>query len=172
VPSDVRRQALAIPSPKATTLVAVLSNPPLTSGSRTAGRVELARRLLAFDRVLVANLLGIPTRSTLDVTRAGADESAWLTAREHLVDALGNAEGVLLAFGVQPPGTPARTYFSAQVAWLAGELRQRRLATWTLGGLPRHPSRWQRWTSRAHPGMPFETAVRLGLLRSPADTPS
>lgn len=167
MPIHTQHRPLPIPSsPDGTLLVAILSNPPLTDGSRSIARVEVASRLLGFSRFRIVNLLGVPTRSADDVAEAGADGRAWVAARVPILEALDIADCALLAYGIQPPGAPARAHFRSQIDWLRGELRARRVPAWTLGGLPRHPSRWQRWTSRVQPGTPFETALRDGLLLS------
>lgn len=51
------------------TLLAVLTNPPLTDGTRTLRRVDLAAELLGFDQQRVANLFAVPSHATGATTR-------------------------------------------------------------------------------------------------------
>lgn len=152
-------------------LVAVLSNPPLTDGQRTIRRVRLAADLLGFDEVIVANLFGLPSVSTRAIAHIGAAEEGWVMARAPLQSSLDVSGGVLIAYGVTPPTGPARRHFEAQLEWLCLHLTARDLPMWQVGDGPRHPSRWQRWTSRAHPNLEFPEALRCSLKVFPSTSP-
>lgn len=145
-------------------LTAVLSNPPVTDGARTLRRVELARELLGFPRVDIVNLFPLPSYRTGAISQLGIDQSAWLPARQALLDGLSRSSGVLLAFGTTEPSGPARQHFQSQVQWLRRHIQDTRLPTWQVGPAPRHPSRWQRLTYRTHPGVPFTEALRDSLI--------
>ena len=147
------------------TLLAVLSNPPLTDGRRTLQRVELAVSLLGFDRVLVGNLFAVPSHATGAISALGLGPEGWETARAHLDDHLAACDGALLAFGVSAPSGEARERFRSQVRWLHDRTVAVGLPTWQVGDGPRHPSRGQRWTSRAHPDLAFPDALRTSLVR-------
>ncbi len=148
----------------AATLVAVLANPPLTDGRRTLGRVALAGELLGFAEAKVANLFSMPSLATGAIDELGATAAGWLAARPSLETALAGADGVLLAYGATAPAGPARTHFREQVEWLQTRINQLALPGWQVGDGPRHPSRWQRWTNREHPEVPFSEAVRRSLV--------
>lgn len=141
------------------TLLVIGSNPPVTSGQRTLGRADLARRLLGFDQVEIANLFSGPTYRTGGVALAGVSGDGWLHARTRIQDALDRAEAMLLAYGTSKPSGLAGTHHTQQVDWLEAQIAQRGLPVWCVGGLPRHPSRWQRYTFREHPGVPFHDAL-------------
>jgi len=145
-------------------LVAVLSNPPVTDGQRTFRRVELACSILGFDAHRVVNMFAHPSHATGELDRLGAEVSGWVEARPDIAAALDTGGGVLLGYGSTSPAGIARLHFRAQVDWLADQLSGLALPVWQLGDGPRHPSRWQRWTHRAHPGIPFEEAVRRSLV--------
>lgn len=145
-------------------LVAVLSNPPVTDGRRTIRRVEMATTILGFDTHRIVNLFAHPTRATGELDLLGADESGWHEAQPKIAVALNDAGGVLLGYGSTGPAGAARLQFRAQVDWLTGCLSTLMLPVWQVGDGPRHPSRWQRWTHRAHPNTPFEDAVRRSLV--------
>jgi hypothetical protein len=66
---------------------------------------------------------------------------------------------VLLGYGVSRPPGVAGLHFQNQVVWLMEVLANSNLPIYAVGGAPRHPSRWQRWTSRTHPEAPFELAL-------------
>lgn len=148
-------------------LVAVLSNPPVTDGRRTVRRVELATMILGFDDHRIVNIFAWPSHATRELNLLGAADSGWAEARPGIVTALNSAAGVLLGYGSTAPVGLARIQFRAQVDWLKGQLSTRMLPVWQLGDGPRHPSRWQRWTYRAHPNIPFDEAVRRSLVSVP-----
>lgn len=149
------------------TLLVIGSNPPTTSGSRTLARAEQARSILGFDQVLLANLFSLPTYRTGAIGALGSTPHGWADARPPLLEALEQSAGVLLGYGVGRPAGEAATHHADQVRWLENHLRSQELPVWWVGGAPRHPSRWQRHTSRAHPGETFATALKKSLqLRS------
>jgi len=151
------------------TLVAVLTNPPLTDGKRTLRRVALAAELLGFDNFAVANLFSVPSHATGAIAELGTTEDGWLAARASLDACLELGNGVLLAYGATLPTGEAGFQFRQQVAWLRSRLAALALPTWHVGDGPRHPSRWQRWTYRQHPAVPFPEALRNSLVPVPAD---
>lgn len=158
-----------MPAASRKTLVAVLANPPLTDGQRTLRRVALAAELLGFDDVAIANLFSVPSYRTGAITELGAAEDGWLAARDSLETCLGVGDGVLLAYGATSPSGEARVQFRQQVAWLHHRIAAEDLPTWHVGDGPRHPSRWQRWTCRAHPDVPFVEALRDSFVPIPVD---
>lgn len=151
-------------------LLAILANPPLTQGTRTLRRVELAADLLGFSQFSVANLFALPSYASGEIAVLGAEEDGWLTARELLESGLQTTHGVLLAYGARAPVGIARLHFGRQVEWLHGLIAERQLPSWHVGDGPRHPSRWQRWTHHMHPGVPFVEALRQSFV--PAGTDS
>ena len=64
------------------TLVAVLTNPPVTDGKRTLRRVDLAAELLGFDHVTVANLFALPSHATGAITDLGVTEDGSVAGSE------------------------------------------------------------------------------------------
>lgn len=158
----------AFPHPaRMRTLLVVGSNPPTTSGSRTLARAEQARSILELDKVLIANLFSVPTYRTGGISSLGSMPQGWADARAALLEGLDQSSGVLLGYGVGRPAGEAAWHHDDQVQWLEMHLRSRELPVWWVGGAPRHPSRWQRYTSRAHPGDAFVRALEKSLqLRS------
>src|SRR4051794_31018520 len=152
-------------SPKpARRLLAILASPPLaTSGSRTRARLTLAARLIGCDTFAVANLISIPTTDVLDISVVGHEKASWCDARIRLAAQLDDAEDVLLGWGCTEPVGAARKHHRSQVAWLRTEVSRHGFRPWTLGGKPRHPSRWQRYTARYHNGLPFVDALAEAL---------
>jgi hypothetical protein len=138
-------------------------NPPETSGSRTLARTELARQLLGLDAVDLGNLFALRTRSAVELPDVACQQDGWLSARAGLIDGLSRADGVLLGYGVQAPTGVAGDHFRSQVIWLEFALRSIELPVWLVGGAPRHPSRWQRYTHRMTPDKPFRDALREAL---------
>lgn len=142
------------------TLLAVLANPPLTDGNRTVRRVDLATALLGFAQHRIANLFALPSHATGAIAHLGQDETGWAEARDALTDHLAAADGVLLAYGCTAPAGEARHHFRRQVDWLLDHSVAATIPSWCVGDGPRHPSRWQRWTSRSHPDLAFPDALR------------
>jgi hypothetical protein len=126
-------------------------------------RVQQAANLLGFERVEIVNLLDVPTATVLDHSVAGREPAPWLSSRRLIVEGLDRTNAVLVGWGCVEPQGPARQHHRSQVAWLRDALSQAGSAIWTVGGSPRHPSRWQRYTSRAFPGVPFPTALARSL---------
>jgi hypothetical protein len=147
------------------TLLAVLSNPPTTRGERTLGRVRLACDILGFDDFLVANLFSLPSRSTRQIAELGQTAAPWTAAREPIENQLCGADGVLLAYGLDSPPGAAGHWRHEQLNWLDSALRTHGQPTFWVGGEPRHPSRWQRCTSRRHPAIAFRDALALELTQ-------
>jgi hypothetical protein len=145
-------------------LVAILATPPrTTSGARSAARVHLAARIIGASSVTIVNLLDVPTDDVNAVSEAGRDVSHWLRTRGYLKEHLVMADDVLLAWGVSEPTGPARYFRRDQISWVHTEIRMLGATSWMVGGLPRHPSRWQRHTSRDFPGRSFPSALRASL---------
>lgn len=154
-------------------LLVVGLTPPATSGARTRARVNTARQLLGFATVDLVNLFAFTTHDATDLSVAGQQSDGWHAARPVLGAGLENADGVLLAYGVQLPTGLARTHFRSQVDWLERRLVEVDLPVWLVGGAPRHPSRWQRYTHRTAPELPFEQALHLALrLREATPAPA
>lgn len=157
--------------PDSRTLVAVLTNPPLTEGRRTLRRVELAADLLGFTQHRIANLFALPSHATGAIAHLGRHEAGWDQARAALTEQLNSADGILLAYGCTAPVGNARHHFRRQVDWLLTRSIDANLPSWCVGDGPRHPSRWQRWTSRAHPDLAFPDALRASLARLDTNVP-
>jgi len=145
-------------------LAVILSNPPLTSGTRTLNRVDLARRVLSCDAVSIANIFPLATHRTGAVAAVGIERDTWLGARASISASLDGASKVLLAYGVQEPSGMARLHFREQVLWLSEEIQGRGLTAVQFGNRPLHPSRWQRFTHRTYPELDFPKAVHKVLV--------
>lgn len=145
-------------------LLVVCSNPPTTSGARTRGRVQLAAELLETKKFVIGNLCHASTYRSGDLAKAGDSAAPWNEARLALAGALVDATDVLLAYGVVEPAGLARAHHRAQVKWLMDAIPQTGLKLWTVGGTPRHPSRWQRFTWKHYPDLAFREALKLSLM--------
>lgn len=161
-----------MPTFKPNHLVAVLANPPLTSGARTLSRLTLANSLLGYDSYEVVNLFGVASRSTSDIRSLGVEQGPWTSARDEMLSALERAGAVLLGYGCQEPGGPARYHHRAQVHWLHSTLNDLYLGHWRVGNLPTHPSRWQRHTAKHYPELAFPKALVAALEFSPSPASS
>ena len=153
-----------MPRPTKKTLLAVLSNPPVTDGKRTLARLQTVSGILGFENVEVANLFSLPSYRTGEISQLGVTEVGWLAARAAISQGLTRADGVLLAYGLGLPVGAARERFRDQVAWLTEQLGERALPVWQVGDGARHPSRWQRWTCRTHPDLAFPDALQRSLV--------
>jgi hypothetical protein len=124
----------------------------------------MARKILGFDEVRVSNLIGIPTYRSGGLSDVATEQGIWLASRPALSDALFEASAVLLAYGLTPPTGPARHHFRQQVNWLEAEIKKLILPVYWVGGAPRHPSRWQRYTFRTFSGEAFLEALSKALV--------
>jgi len=150
---------------RGTHLVAVLASPPLsTSGERTIARVNMAAACLGSASASISNLLKVATDDVRQISVAGASQDPWIASRQELETSIAAADTLLFAWGCSEPTGAAREHHRAQVAWLMGTIRARGLSYWTVDDKPRHPSRWQRHTWRAHPGVPFQVALKASLV--------
>ena len=145
-------------------LLAVLANPPLTtSGQRTRDRVALAAQIIGCPDFEVGNLFPVPSMDVSSIARLGVRPELWSDARDDLVNQLSRADDVLLGWGCTEPAGGARLHHRSQIEWLLTTVESKPIQLWTVGGVPRHPSRWQRYTSRAYPALPFVAALRVSL---------
>lgn len=153
-------------------LVAVLANPPLhTSGRRTHERVALLASLLGAERWSSANLLETPTNDVTGISAAARDRDTWLTARPALESALEPHAVLLAAWGLSEPTGPARQHQREQLAWMRSLPQWQGMTVIGIGGRPRHPSRWQRYTCRQWPSHTFSDALRLSVKSIDSSTP-
>lgn len=129
-------------------------------------RVEMAREVLRFGQVKLANLFALASYRSGGISELGTTPQGWLEARRELEKALDEASAVLLAYGVAEPNGPARGHFREQVAWLNEQITLRDLPIWWVGGAPRHPSRWQRYTWKTYPDLAFVEGLRLSISPS------
>lgn len=120
------------------------------------------------------NLFALPSYRSGGLSELGSTPEGWLAARDEIAGGLVGAAAVLLAYGTQTPSGPARDHFRHHVAWLDERISEYNLPTWWVGGAPRHPSRWQRYTWRECSGLEFREALRLTIVRRDiaADHPS
>jgi hypothetical protein len=151
--STVRSEA----SPGGSRLLAVLASPPLTTGVITRGRVALAAAAMDSPEWAIANLTQTPTQTVLDLASLARDPAPWAAARDELERGLQTAAVVLLAYGTSIPNGAAREHWQSQVAWVQHEICRRGLPAVCWGGLPRHPSRWQRYRP---PGLSMADSYR------------
>ncbi|MFJ2661669.1 DUF1643 domain-containing protein [Arthrobacter koreensis] len=145
-------------------LLVVGANPPSqTSGQRTLARIEQVRIILGFEEACLVNLFALPSYRSGGMSELGGEPLGWLAARREIETELRTADAVLLAYGAQLPTGPARGHFRDQVNWLNDRIEALGLPSWWVGGAPRHPSRWQRYTWREFPDLDFGEALRLAL---------
>ena len=89
---------------------------------------------------------------------------SWMQSREPIVSTINESDAVLCAWGLSRPSGPALGHFRLQVRWVGEVLAARGIeSAYCFGDGPRHPSRWQRYTSRAHPDLSFEEAAVASL---------
>lgn len=148
-------------------LVAVLMNPPLTPGTTTIKRVQMASRILQCESFEIVNLFPLATKSTLEIADLGKKRETWEASRVPILEACSTAAVVLLAYGVTAPKGIARGLFTEQVGWLHDVLQGMNAPVWTISAMPRHPSRWQRHTSRTYPSVDFQTALENSFYAWP-----
>jgi hypothetical protein len=112
---------------------------------------------------LIVNLFSLQTPDVTGIASAGRSEADWLAARSPIDEALHIGDVALVAWGTTEPSGPARLHHRDQVDWIRTAIRAAGLQAWAVGSLPRHPSRWQRYTARVHPSLPFGDALARSL---------
>ena len=110
-------------------------------------------------------MFALPSYRTGEVEELGQKPDGWQLARRGIEEALDSADAVLLAYGVSALAGPAREHHRDQVSWLDSEVINRRLPVFWVGGAPRHPSRWQRYTFRNYPGLAYIDGLSQALAR-------
>jgi hypothetical protein len=132
-------------------LVAILANPRFDQGGRSENRVALAGEVLGYDSAQIVNLFAWPSASSRDIALLGKVSGGWQDARRELTDAIYEADGVLVGFGLIPTSRESGPHLRAQLRWLREELRAGGHASvWQVGDRPRHPSRWHQYVSDIH----------------------
>lgn len=132
-------------------LVAVLASPPLTSGQRTMRQLHQAQGLLDCDEVVVANLFALPAQDLPALSQIGSDPDAWIMARPQLAQVLNETSVLLAAWGLPALSGAAAGHHRRQLVWFREQAEQRgHHLAWTVGGQPRHPSRWHQYMSDRH----------------------
>lgn len=127
-------------------LVALLLNPPLRDPSVTVSMANLhvAKDVLGCSSLQVANMFAIPTKDLPDINRVGREPHGWLETRPQLTAAIAQADAVILGWGLGGLSGPARLHFREQIDWVFSLLAAHG-PVWTVGGVPRHPSRWRQF---------------------------
>lgn len=96
---------------------------------------------------------------------------AWTAARSDLEAAVAGAGAILAAWGVAGLRGEARRLMSAQVEWLMERAEETGIDIfWTVGGEPRHPSRWHQYVSDKYgrtTGGTFEERIAQVLVAVP-----
>ena len=152
-------------------LAAVLASPPTTTGTRTRNKTEAALQVTGNDRLVIANLFQPPAANLPSLTQEGRDPDGWLAARPALERALDDADELLIGWGLDRLTGPARHHRAAQIQWVLETADQHGYThAWTVGGEPRHPSRWHQYVAdkydRAGQGTFVERLGRV-LVRVP-----
>ncbi|GAB3795063.1 hypothetical protein GCM10028798_03160 [Humibacter antri] len=131
-------------------LLAVLLNPPSsTTGVRTRNAVNLAGEVLGFHRTEIVNLTTVATPTVLELNQLSAD--VWLNARPDISEGLARASALLGGWGTAGLSGVARAARASQVEWLIHAAREVGIEEiWTVGGRPRHPSRWHQYVAEKH----------------------
>lgn len=133
------------------TLGALLLNPPTTDGRRTRRHLEVAASLLGCDFVEIANLFAISTKDVTAMNLVGRDVAGWLAARPELCGLIARADVLVAGWGVRGLSGLAAQHQRAQLRLITGHARLHgRTHVWTVGGQPRHPSRWHQFVSDRH----------------------
>jgi Protein of unknown function (DUF1643) len=156
-------------------LLVILAGPPLTTtGQRTLRRLEALSAVMPGYVVTAANLCAAPAADLPALSTAAAEVDTWLHARDAIEDALRECDEFLAAWGLYSLVGGARSHRKEQLAWLANTARSLGHGhCWTVGGEPRHPSRWHQYVSDKHgrtTGGTFEERLRQVLIRTPLAT--
>lgn len=132
-------------------LLVVLASPPLTSGARTRSQVQHAGRLLRCSEVRIGNLYAGAATDLPALSELASGVDGWLEARPPLLEGLRGVDAILVGWGLYELKGAARLHRREQIAWFCqAAAAAGHTSAWTVGGLPRHPSRWHQYTSDRH----------------------
>jgi hypothetical protein len=132
-------------------LCVVLACPPTTNGVRTLRMVGRVAEVMGYNEIRHVNLFSWASRDLRDLGRQGADAAGWLEARAPLARTLTQTDALLCAWGVVEPSGIARQHHRDQLNWFLTAARDLGFKTaMTIGGAPRHPSRWHQYVSDRH----------------------
>lgn len=132
------------------TLGAVLLNPSTGQGEQTLRHLRFAQQALRCESLVVANLFPVASRDMWAISDLGREADSWLPAREEIIRLLDDSDEIVVAWGVSRIPGPAHGHFLDQTDWVRTRARERGLRIWTMGGRPRHPSRWHQYVSDVH----------------------
>ena len=137
--------------PKAKRLLVLLACPPVTSGNRTRNQVQRVSGILGATETRLANLFPLPARDVGSIADLGTDPELWRDARADIQEELKWSTDLLAAWGITRPTGLAGQHRDDQVSWLIDAcMAVDRTSAWTVGGAPRHPSRWHQFVSDKH----------------------
>lgn len=152
------------------TLLAVLLNPPSAStGARSLGAVGRAANVLGYASYQVGNLFSEATPTVVELNLLAVSEGSWSIVRERLSQQLRGSAGVLAGWGVAGASGRFRRIRDERAEWLRREAASYgHSSIWTVGGEPRHPSRWHQYVADKHgrtPGGSFEERLKQVLTQ-------
>lgn len=133
--------------------------------------MQRAARVLGYGDPVILNLCAVATPSLVEVNTLGRE--SWLSARADLQDVVLEGGDLLAAWGVGGLTGIARQNMGAQIDWLVDLMRgSRHREFWTVGGEPRHPSRWHQYVADVHNrthGGNFEERLAQVLVQVPVE---
>lgn len=153
-------------------LLGVLLNPPSAStGTRSLGALRRAADVLGYKGVEVVNLFGEPTPTVVELASLAVDSDSWPAIQLGLRAQLRTAGGVLAAWGVAGASGEFKRERERRATWLVCQAaRCGHDHVWTVGGEPRHPSRWHQYVADKHmrtSGGTFEERLAQVLVSTP-----
>ncbi|MFF1818106.1 DUF1643 domain-containing protein [Kribbella sp. NPDC058245] len=136
-------------------LGAILLNPPTGDGRATLRHLDVVCDVLGHSSVRIANLFASATASVAELNRVGRDPAGWEAARPAIENLIEQADTFLIGWGVSGLSGVAARHKASQVTWLRSILRERDVSSvWSIGGEPRHPSRWHQYVSDRYARVP------------------
>ena len=130
-----------------THLVAILLNPKDSSGITTTYRnIQVASQVLKVTSFEIVNLVSLPTKDLPVLNQLASDPNDWISARGDLRRGIKQGDLVLSAWGLGGFSGQSKVNFQDQKSWLRTYLQSIGVdCVLTIGGRPRHPSRWRQY---------------------------
>lgn len=130
------------------TLCAILLNPALRPAPETitVRNLSCILPLVGCERILLANLLDIPSKDQTQLGAVTVGTSDVVRSRDLLITAISAADEVLCAWGSHRVTGSTGRILREQTGWLhrhLGEVGVKQV--WMVAGSPRHPSRWRQY---------------------------
>lgn len=113
--------------------------------------LEVLKCVLRADRLIVVNLCTASAKDLPALSEVARTWEPWASAQPSISAGLAASDDVLMAWGLSELLGPAKRHRLRQLDWFRETaIEHMHQTAWTIGGEPRHPSRWHQFVSDRH----------------------